>query len=124
MTNPEQWRPSIEEQIEAKFGKEMLESAAGITQGIFHSMKGELAYIGMQEGTSEQQRQAAKAYLEMLREFSNNLFSRTESQNARSPEVVRTAIEGANALMSVEPSNDRAAHDMAEQLEKRYGKRT
>lgn len=122
MPEQERYRPSIEEIVEGKFGKEMLEEAAGTTKEIYETIKQGLANIGLGEGSSSQQRQAAESYLAMLREFANNLFARTASENLTSPEKVRTAIEGANALLSAEPTDEgkAAAEKMMQELERRY----
>ena len=109
MPEQERYHPSNEELIEVNFGKEMLDEAANTTKSIFESVKQELANIGLGEGSSSEQQQAAESYLVMLREFANNLFARTSSENVRSPETMRTAIEGANALLSPEPTNEQVA---------------
>lgn len=121
---PEHVVYSPDEQIEAKFGRDFLEAAAGVSKSIFTEIKLRLVDIGNSEGSSSQQREKAKEVLAMWREFANNLLARTSSDNLRSPEMVDTAIKGASALMSPEPTREGnvAAKALTERLQKRYGK--
>lgn len=122
MSENEKWQPSIEDRIEAKFGKEALEEAARISTNIFKQIKIAMLDIGLEAGPSDQQQEKARKLLEMWHDFSNGLFTRTSSQNLRSPEVVTTAIRGAAALMSVEPERERdeSAKAMVDALKNRY----
>jgi len=122
MPEQERFQPTREQIIEAKFGKETLEQAASFSKSMFDTMKTALANIGNQEGSSQQQKEKVEQYFAMWRDFANGLFARTSSENATSPEIVETAIKGANALLAVEPLReyDESAQKMKEALEKRY----
>ena len=123
MSEQEGYRPSPEEMIEANLGKEALQEAAEFTKGLFKMMKVSLAEISMGEGSSTEKREKAERELEMWKEFSNGLFARIMSQNHRSPERVRTAIEGATALLGPEPLNQMKApaQKMVDVLKRDYG---
>lgn len=112
-----------DQQIEAKFGKEYLEQTEGMTRQIMGQIKQSLVDIGNSEGSSNEQLEEARKLIEMWKEFSNNVFARTSSENLKSPATVETAIKGANALMSPEPTRDGETNAKAiiDQLEKRYG---
>jgi len=119
-----EWRPSLEQIIEDKFGKETLEEAASLSKSISREMKIRIAEVGYAEGTSRQPKKEVREYLNMWREFVNSLFDRTSSVNLRSPEIVKIAIEGATAILSAEPTREgrEAASKMVEALTRRYGK--
>jgi len=119
----EQFSPSIDQQIEAKFGAGRIEEAAGVTRQIFSLIKQEMAQIGAEEGSSDQLREKADRYLTMWNEFSKGLFARVASDNLRSPETVETAIKGATALLSPEPTPEgkAAASKMTAAFKQRHG---
>ena len=119
----EQFLPSVDQQVEAKFGAGRIEEAAGVTRQIFHLIKREMAEIGSEEGSSDQLKERVDQYLTMWNEFSNGLFARVASNNLRSPETVETAIRGATALLSPKPTlEDRAAASkMTIALKQRHG---
>lgn len=106
--------------IEGKFGKKPIEEAGQTSRTIFEQIKAGILNIGTKEGASQEQQGEVKRHLEIWREFANGLFARTSSDNAKSPEVVRTAIDGANALLAVEPTGDKSAQKMIEALKQRY----
>ncbi|OGF26616.1 hypothetical protein A2242_00145 [Candidatus Falkowbacteria bacterium RIFOXYA2_FULL_47_9] len=120
----EKYRPTREEIIEGKFGKEYIEKAEQISRTVFEQIKSGLANIGLEEGTSQEQREKAQQFLEMWNQFANGLFVRTLDADKKSPEEIKTAIEAANSLFSPEPTNEgeKAAKKMIEELEKRFGK--
>ena len=123
MSEPKTAPSSIDQQIEAKFGAGKVEEAAGITRQIFDLIKQEMAQIGSDEGNSSQLTEKVDQYLTMWQEFGNGLFARTASENLRSPDTVETAIKGATALLSAEPTVEGkgAASKMTAALKQRHG---
>lgn len=97
------WQPTPDEILEGKFGREPILEAESISKAIFSQIKAGIIDIGMQEGASQEQQEKVRQYLEIWRKFSHGLFARTSSANAKSLETVMMAIEGANAMLSVEP---------------------
>ena len=65
----EKYRPTREEIIEGKFGKEYIEKAEQISRTVFEQIKSGLANIGLEEGTSQEQREKAQQFLEMWNQF-------------------------------------------------------
>jgi len=118
----EKFQPTREQIIEENFGRETLEEAASFSRNIFSSMKDALAQMPYEEGSSQQQKEKAKQFLEMWRDFVYGLAARTSSANAISPEKVETAIKGASSLLSVEPTREgeESAKKMIAALKQRY----
>lgn len=83
-------------------------------------MKAGVVNIGMKEESSQTQQEQVEQYLEMWRKFSIGLFARTSSENAKSPEVVDIAINGASSLLSTELLRGNESADMIDALKKRY----
>lgn len=115
-------KPTLDQILENKFGQEPIKEAESISKAMFEQIKAGIADIGMQEGTAQEQQEQVKKYLEMWHEFTNGLFARTLSINAKSPEVIKTAVEGANSLLSVEPTREgnESAQKIIGALNKRY----
>jgi hypothetical protein len=123
MSEPKLASFSVDQQIEAKFGAGKIEAAAGVTRQIFDLIKQEMAQIGTEEGNSAQLTEQVEQYLTMWQDFGNGLFARTASENLRSSETVETAIKGATALLSAEPTVEGkdAASKMTTALKQRHG---
>jgi len=119
----EQPHKTAEQLIEGRFGKETLAQAEDFSRSVLDTMKDALAQMSFEEGSTKQQDEHVEEYLLRWRKFVNGLFARTSSVNATSPEIVATVMDGANALLSVEPTREgaEAAKRMIEALKKRYG---
>ena len=120
----ESYKPTPDQIIESRIGKPGLEQAAGISSQLFDQIKAGILDICAGEGSTSQQQEKAREYLDMWREFSNSVFARTSSANLKSPEILQTAIKGATALMQPEPRRESEGdvRKMINSLEKRYGK--
>lgn len=114
------WEPTQEQIIESKFDQETVNEIKKISNTIFEQMKAGVVNIGMKEESSQTQQEQVEQYLEMWRSFSINLFARTSSENAKSPEVVDIAINGASSLLSTELLRGNESADMIDALKKRY----
>jgi hypothetical protein len=112
-----------EQLIERRFGKETLATAEGLGGASALIIKDALVGMSTEEGSTREQDASVEKYLDRWRDFLNGLTARTASVNAASPEIVATVMDGANALLSVEPTHEgkEAATKMIEALKKRYG---
>lgn len=118
----EKFTPSPEQIIETNLGKGTVEVIGDVTRSLFSDMKARLAEIGIENGTNKERKEKMLKYLDMWIWFSNALFARTQSENVKSPEVVKIAMDGATALMQaeIEQKGREAATTMIEALKKRY----
>ena len=112
-----------EQLIERRFGKETLAAAEMYGGSAALIIKDGLVGMSTEEGSTREQDASAEKHLDRWRDFLNGLSARTSSVNATSPEIVATVMDGANALLSVEPTREgrEAARKMIEALRKRYG---
>jgi len=117
---PEQYSP--EELIEATFGREVLQEAANIATAIYGEMRTRLAQIGGGEGSSDQQREQVREYLDMWNEFYHGVMTVTSSTEHHSPERLRDALAGASALLAPEITHEgrQDAERLIKGLTKRY----
>lgn len=124
MENEKSYRPSLQVEIEVKFGRETLREVEHLSRTIAGQMQQRILEIGREEGSSsEEQKQKVQEYLTMWQEFNRSLFAGTSSANAKSPERVKIAINGAAALMAPEiTGHENAARNIQQEIEKRYGK--
>jgi hypothetical protein len=120
----EPYRPSPDQIIESRIGTQGIEHVASTTRQLFDQIKTGLRDICIGEGSTSQQQEKAREYLDMWREFSNAVFARTSSANVKSPEILQTAIKGATALMKpeIERESRGDVRKMIDALERRYGK--
>ena len=125
MESEKKWYQEIppQQKVEAKLGKDFAEAGPNLGQGIGKGIEHRILEISDGEGSSGELKEQAEKYLGMWREFESSLFARITSENMRSPEIVETAIKGANALMSPEITKEggEAARRLIEVLQKRYG---
>ena len=123
MENEKSYQPSLQEEIEVKFGRETLREIEHLSRSVAKQMELRIFEIGREGGSSEEQKRKVEEYLTMWNEFNIALFAGTSSGNAKSPERVKAAISGATALMAPEiTGHEDSAHSMRQELEKRYGK--
>jgi hypothetical protein len=59
--------------------------------------------------------------LRVLRDLGNGIYAKGASAKLRNPEAVRTALDGASALLSPAPMNTEGASRMVNALKHRYG---
>jgi len=83
--------------VEGNFGKEMLQSADHLSESLEETLKTHLL--------SSENPQEAEKTLQAWREFMNRAYQRIVDANKSNPEMVRTVLETAAAMMQPEADN-------------------
>jgi hypothetical protein len=109
------------QEIEARFGKPILEQMREATSLIGDSLRTRVLAIGKGEGSTDQKSEMTREYLGMWRDFGSAINTATMMSHEKksSSEQVEIAVEGATALLrrkEANPEHRQSAQRMVDAL--------